>query len=105
MKKSASVIAIIFLVAILGMSACKKSSTTDPCDGKGTLNIENKLDSTISVKITETHNTMSILKDYTLPVTMAGNQPYTISIYGPSYHKDTTIMILFCDNKLYIVKK
>jgi hypothetical protein len=69
------------------------------------LNVENKLDSAISVKIMETHDTKSIAKDFTLPFTLTGNQPYTLTIDGPNYHKDTTFMILFCDNKLFIVKK
>ena len=85
--------------------SCSKDQVADPCDGHGILNIENKLDSTISVKITETHNVTSIEKDYTHPFTLTGNNPYTLAIDGPGYHKDTTIMILFCDNQLFIVEK
>jgi hypothetical protein len=70
----------------------------------GVLNIENKLDSAISVKIMETHDTKTISKDYTLPFSLAGDQPYTLTIDGPNYHIDTTMMILVCDNKLFIVK-
>ena len=71
----------------------------------GTLNVENKLDSTIIVEIVQTHSTKSIQKDYTLPLQVTGNQPYALTIDGPQYHKDTTIMILTCSNELFIVKK
>jgi invasion protein IalB len=105
MKKSALALSAIFFAAIMIISACSKTKTADPCNGKGVLNVENKLDSTISVKITQTHTTKSIEKDYTLPFSLAGNQPYTLTIDGPQYHKDTTFMLLFCDNKLFIVSK
>lgn len=105
MKKTAFAISIIFFSTFLVFSACTKKKTADPCDGIGILNVENKLDSTISVKIVQTHNTKSIEKDFTLPFSLAGNQPYTLTIDGPQYHKDTTLMVLFCDNKLFLVTK
>lgn len=105
MKKSVFAISVIFFFSLLILSACAKKKTVDPCNGTGVLNVENKLDSTISVKILETHHTESINKDYTFPFSLTGNQPYTLTIDGPQYHKDTTLMILFCDNKLFIVKK
>ena len=105
MKKSAIGLLILFTSAFLIFSGCAKKTTEDPCNGIGMLSVENKLDSAITVKIEETHNTMTIGKDYTLPYSLAGNHPYTLTIDGPQYHKDTTFMVLFCDNKLFIVKK
>jgi hypothetical protein len=105
MKKSAFTIIALFLSLFLLTTACKEEAPAEPCDGKGVLNVQNKLDSTISVKIMETHNTVSIKKDYSLPFTLSGNKPYTLTIDGPKYHKDTTFMILFCDNKLFIVTR
>ncbi|MFZ4521118.1 MAG: hypothetical protein ACOYNC_05405 [Bacteroidales bacterium] len=105
MKKTAFVLATICFSTFLVLSACTKKKTAAPCDGLGILNVENKLDSTLSVKITETHNTTSIEKDYTMPFSLPGDQPYTLSIDGPQYHKDTTLMILNCDNMLFIVQK
>ena len=63
------------------------------------------LNNDIYCKVTVLQVIYLIAKDYTLPFTLDGNQPYTLTIDGPDYHKDTTIMILFCDNKLFIVKK
>ena len=105
MKNSAISISIILFAAMLTIAACTKEKVADPCNGNGVLNIENKLDSTLSIKILETNNITSIDKDFTFPFTLPGNQPYTLSIDGPQYHKDTTVMILFCDNLLFIVKK
>ncbi len=105
MKKSAFAISIIFLFTVLMMYSCTSKTTADPCNGTGVLNVENKLDSAISVKVMETHNTQTIKKDFTYPFSLTGNQPYTLTIDGPQYHKDTTLMILFCDNQLFIVKK
>jgi hypothetical protein len=105
MKNSALVFSIIFFASFLILSACKQTETVNPCDGYGVLNVENKLDSTISVKIMETHDTRSIDKNFTLPFKLLGNQPYTLTVDGPRYHKDTTFMILYCDNQLFIVTK
>ena len=105
MRKSFLTLALLSILLIVFGQSCKDQEPADPCDGNGVLNVENKLDSAISVKIMETHNTVTIQKDFTLPFTLAGNQPYTLTIDGPQYHKDTTIMILFCDNNLLIVQK
>jgi len=105
MKKSTFAISIIFFFTMIVITACTEKKTVDPCDGFGTLNVENKLDSTISVKVMETHDTRSIDKDYTRQFSLPGNQPYTLTIDGPEYHKDTTFMILFCDNQMFIVTK
>ena len=105
MKNIILAISILIAASVLIFSGCAKKTTETPCGGKGIISVENKLDSAISVKIVETHNTMTIAKDYTLPFTLAGDQPYTLTIDGPQYHKDTTLMLLFCDNKLFIVTK
>jgi len=103
MKNSA--LAIMFIAAFSILSSCSKNTSVAPCDGKGVLSVENKLDSTISVKVTETHSTLSIGKDYTHPFSLTGDKAYTLAIDGPDYHKDTTFMVLNCDNKLFIVTK
>ena len=105
MKKLAIVLSLLLVASFSILSGCVKKTTEDPCSGKGILNVENKLDSAISVKIVQTHNTMTVDKDFTLPFSLAGNQPYTLTVDGPNYHKDTTFMVLFCDNKLFIVTK
>lgn len=105
MKSTLLVIAVLLLSSVVLLPSCTNKKAADPCDGYGTLNVENKLDSTISVKVTQTHHTESIDKDYTFPFSLPGNQPYNLTIDGPQYHKDTTIMVLFCDNKLFIVTK
>jgi hypothetical protein len=102
MKKN---ILILSLGAFVIIFSCSKAKEQKPCDGNGVLNVENKLDSAITVNIVEARTTVTLAKDYTKPFTLLGNNPYKIKIYGPNYQKDTTIMILPCDNKLYIVKK
>lgn len=105
MKKNVLVFSILALGALSLILSCSKATEQQPCDGKGILNIENKLDSAITVNIVEARTTVTLPKDYTKPFSLTGNNPYTIKIYGPSPIKDTTFMILPCDNKLYIVKK
>ena len=104
MKKSVFLLPVFLFAALITISSCTDTKTADPCDGYGVLSVENKLDSAVTVKVLETHDTKNIGKDFTMPFTLAGNQPYTLTIDGPQYHKDTTIMVLFCDNKLLIVK-
>jgi hypothetical protein len=105
MKKIIIFPVILALALSAFISGCSKKTTEDPCNGSGTLNVENKLDSTITVTILQTHSTQSIQKDHIQPFSMTGDQPYEFTIDGPGYHKDTTIMVLVCDNKLYIVTK
>ena len=105
MKKLVIALSILFAASVLILSGCSKKTTDEPCSGQGAISVENKLDSAISVKVVQTHNTMTVEKDYTLRFTLAGNQPYTLTIDGPQYHKDTTMMVLFCDNKLFLVIK
>ena len=100
-----SIIILISLLATILISGCSKNTTEDPCDGKGTINVENKLDSAISVKIVQTHSTVTLEKDYTRPFSLTGNQPYTLTIDGPNYHMDCTLMVLPCDNKLMVIIK
>ena len=105
MKKYVLILAILLSASFIIFSGCAKKNTEQPCNGIGTLSIVNKLDSTISVEIQQTHSTKSIEKDYTLPFYVTGDQPYALKIYGPQYQKDTTFMILSCDNKVFIVTK
>lgn len=105
MKKLLLLSSIFMATFIVLLISCAKEVPVEPCDGKGTLNVENKLDSLISVKIVQTNTTVEVPKDYTHPFVLIGNQPYTLNIDGPQYHKDTTIMLLSCDNKIMLVIK
>jgi len=84
------------------IASCSTKKSEEPCNGKGTLYLENKLDSTVSIIIVQTHNTFSLEKDYMQIFDLTGNQPYEVKVTGPQYYLDTTIMILPCDNKLLI---
>ena len=105
MKKNVLLFTFVLLSAFTVILSCSKTTTSTPCDGKGVLNIENKLDSAMTVNIVEAKLTVTLAKDYTRPFTLTGNNPYTVKIIGSNYQKDTTFMILPCDNKLYIVSK
>lgn len=93
-----------FLIVFVFLGCAKKTEEL-PCDGKGTISIENKLDSTITINIVTTHNTIYLQKDYIHPFTLTGNVPYTIIVDGPGYHLDTAMMILSCDNKFLVIEK
>ena len=105
MKKYIIAFTCLLGASIFIISSCAKQTPAEPCNGKGIINVENKLDSVISVKVVQTHNTIAIEKDYTRPFSLTGNQPYTLTIDGPNYHVDTTMYIASCDNKLFIVTK
>jgi hypothetical protein len=105
MKTYAIALTFLLVVSTILISSCAKEKVEIPCNGKGTLNVENKLDSVIFVKVVQTHDTKPIEKDYTRPFSLTGDQPYTFTIDGPNYHIDTTIFINSCDNKLFIVTK
>ena len=104
MKKYLLALTFLLLAGFITSSGCAKKKEVLPCDGTGTLNVENKSDSTISVYIMQTRSTYSIEKDYTLPFILTGNQPYDLKISGKQIEiEDTAFMILNCDNKLFVV--
>jgi hypothetical protein len=64
------------------------------------------MDSSFIVNIVEKHQQVTLPKDFMECFDLEANQPYTISISGSGYTKaDTTLMILPCDNKLFVVKQ
>jgi putative heme iron utilization protein len=85
-------------------SGCKKKTESTPCDSKGTLCIENKLDSTITVSIKSTHDQFTIDKDYMHCSILTGEQSYSINVSATGIFKDTSITILSCDKKLLIIQ-
>jgi hypothetical protein len=95
---------LVLATILIIIAACTKK-TEEPCNGKGTLYLENKLDSAANILIVQTHNTFTLEKDYMQIFDLTGNQPYEIKVTGPGYYFDTTLMILPCDNILVIFQK
>lgn len=104
MKKYLPLLFLLTLGIFIFSSGCKKKKDALPCDGKGKLCIENKLDSTITVSIKTTHDQFTIAKDYVHCSELTGDQTYAINISSTGIDKDTSIIILSCDNKLLIVQ-
>lgn len=104
MKKYLPLLSFLVLGIFILTSGCKKTKDTIPCDGKGILCIENKLDSTIVVSIKTTHDQFTILKDYMHCSTLTGEATYAINISATNINRDTSITVLSCDKKLLIVQ-
>ncbi|MCX6252424.1 MAG: hypothetical protein NTX61_16955 [Bacteroidetes bacterium] len=86
-------------------STCSSKKTVTPCDNKGSICIENKLDTTLTVSITQLHNTFDITKDYMKCIDIIGDQAYTLSISSLNFQMDTTLFVLPCDKHLLIIKQ
>jgi len=99
---------LLFILLVLGTfilsSGCKKASESSPCNNTGTLCIENKLDSTITVSVKPTHDQYTIDKNYMHCSDLTGGQSYTINISATGINRDTTLTILNCDKKLLIIQ-
>jgi hypothetical protein len=104
MKKYLPLLFLLILGIFILSSGCKKSKDTTPCDSKGTLCIENKLDSSVVVSVKQTHDQFTILKDYMHCSELTGDQTYSINIATTGIDRDTTITILSCDKKLLIIQ-
>ena len=104
MKKYLPLLILLILGTFILSSGCKKKKDAMPCDSKGTLCIENKLDSTIVVTLKSTHDQFTILKDYMHCSELTGEQTYAINISATGIDRDTTLTILSCDKKLLIVQ-
>lgn len=106
MKKNLLILSALSLCAALVSTSCKKSSTSQPCDGIGTICFENKRDTTLIINIVQIHNTLNLQHDQIQCQNLAGGATYTIKYSGPAYTgnlKDTTILVQNCDNKLIII--
>jgi hypothetical protein len=101
--KNAGILAIsVFIaLALVFTSGCKQKKTSEPCDNKGKVCITNKLDSTLTVYIQQTHYQFQIEKNYMECVDLQANQPYKITFTGPNHDiRDTTFIVVACDNTL-----
>jgi hypothetical protein len=104
MKKYLPLLFLLILGTFIIGSGCKKKKETTPCDSKGTLCIENKLDSTVTVTIKSTHDQFEIKKDYMQCRELTGEQSYGINISATGINRDTSLTILSCDKTLLIVQ-
>ncbi len=104
MKKYVSLLAVLLLITSLAFVQCSKKTDQQPCNNKGVLCVENKMDTTVSVFIMPVRLQYNLQVDYINCTELEGNQPYTITVSKPDYSWDTTMIILPCDNKLLVVK-
>jgi hypothetical protein len=104
MKKNFLLVFGLLVWAIFFLSACNTKKDSSPCDGKGNLCIENKLDTDVTITLQPVHDQFPLQKDYMKCSELTGNKVYTVTITTSSHENDTTIMILPCDNKLLIIK-
>jgi hypothetical protein len=104
MKKNLlPILGCVFWTFLL-VSSCTPKTDSSPCNNLGNLCIENKLDTDITITLKPIHDQFKLKKDYMKCMQLEGNKPYTVTVTTISTEKDTTIMILPCDNKLLIVK-
>jgi hypothetical protein len=104
MKSPILFFSLIFLTVIILSTGCKKKKEELPCNGKGTLCIENKLDSAVVVTVKPSQAQFTLLKDYMHCSELTGDQTYTINISTTGIDKDTAITVLTCDKKLLIIQ-
>ena len=104
MKRSVPFLLLFCIIVSLAFVTCSKSKDDQPCDNKGILCIENKMDTTVTIFITPVRIQYDLQLDYIKCTELEGNQPYTITVSKPDYTWDTTLIVLPCDNKLLVVK-
>ncbi|MCX6283160.1 MAG: hypothetical protein NTW31_02830 [Bacteroidetes bacterium] len=106
MKKSLLILTTLILGTVFISTSCKKASTSQPCDGIGTVCFENKRDSLLTINIVQLHATINLQHDEMQCKNFSGGSTYTIKYSGPAYTgnlKDTTMLVQNCDNKLIII--
>ena len=107
MKKNLLILTALIFCTVFGSISCKKNSSSQPCDGVGTLWFENKRDSLLIISIVQIHATISLQHDETQSLALSGGTTYMVKYSGPAYTanlKDTTILVQNCDNKLITIK-
>ncbi|MDP4281790.1 MAG: hypothetical protein Q8867_06525 [Bacteroidota bacterium] len=103
MKRNLFLFPALILVLFIAFASCKDKKESEPCDNKGTLWVENKMDTTITVFIMPVREQYTLTKNFSQSSKLSGNVPYTITISKDNYQWDTTMMIVPCDNKILII--
>ena len=103
MKKNLLPFLGLIVWTLLLISSCSSKKEASPCNNKGNLCIENKLDTEVTITFKPVFDQFKLKKDYMKCSQLDGNKPYTITITSSTHESDTTIMILPCDNKLLII--
>jgi hypothetical protein len=105
MKKFFLLFTLCLTGFIIVLSSCDNKDTVLPCDNKGTIYIVNKLDTNVTVSITQLHNTFVVHKDENSSVQLLADQAYTFTFSSINYQMDTTFYLSPCDNFLLTVKQ
>ncbi len=105
MKKHLLFLMLIFVSGIIFLTSCNNKKETLPCDNNGTVYVLNKLDTNLTVTITQSHKTYTVHKDENSEIVLTGNNAYTFQISSINYQKDTTFFVLPCDNILITVRQ
>ena len=101
MKIMSLIFSGVVFISLVFSIGCKTKKNTTPCDNKGKICIENKLDSTVTVDIRQIHYQFEIQKNYMQCIELEGDQPYEFTFTGPNHDiRDTTFLVMGCDNKL-----
>lgn len=106
MKKNLLILTALILCSVIVSTSCKKATTEQACDGKGTICFENKRDTLLVINIVQLHTTINLQHDEMQCQVFSGGTTYTIKYSGPAYTgnlKDTTMLVQNCDNKLVII--
>jgi hypothetical protein len=104
MKKNLLPVFGLVFWTILIISSCSPNEDSTPCDNKGNLCIENKLDTEVTITFKPVYDQFKLQRDYMKCLQLDANKAYTITVTTVSHENDTTLMILPCDNKLLILK-
>jgi|GEM_PF-5800120 len=84
---------------------CIQGEAKPPCDNKGSICFENRLDSTLNLTITEAQLQISLKKYYMDCRNLVAGKTYNIFYQSIELYGDTSIYLNPCDNLLIIFKK
>jgi hypothetical protein len=104
MKKSLLLVTGFLGWSVLVLVSCSSKTDSPPCNNKGTLCIENKLDTDVTITLKPVHDQFQLKKDYMKCSELDGNKAYTVTVTTTYSQRDTTLMILPCDNKLLVIR-
>jgi hypothetical protein len=105
MKYQSTIGIALLFVYLLTFSSCKQNKKNEPCNNNGTICFNNKTDSTVKISITEAHNQFDLIKDNLKCITIEGDKAYTLHFLGKKYQKDTSIVLVVCDQRDYVIIK
>ncbi|MBM3404562.1 MAG: hypothetical protein FJY10_06695 [Bacteroidetes bacterium] len=104
MKKKLLFLPVILLLAIFVLIQCKKDDPEPECGNIGSICFQNKLDVPVTINMMQIPYIFTLQPDFMECIDLEADIAYNYRITAQGYQKDSTLLILPCDQTLILIQ-